>query len=502
MGKTILDMHQEKMIREQPRITRMLRKPINPNEEENFTVPGYIVSAQYEEAREARREMVRRLVIDHGRIDILINYVLHQEGADPPQWFHYEMLDYQDANQEALLLAFRGARKSTYCNYARVIFEIIRNPNIRILLVADATDQAKTFLRAIKQHFERNDELRATFGDYVTGAPKWTDSEIIVNKKTAFTSEATVLCAGVDTALPGRHFDLIIADDLVTGDNSCTEGQRNKLKNYFYKTLLPCLESPNGRLWIIGTRWHEDDLYGWLQTIDYKQHTFILGVLNEETDKSVWEERFPTKRMHRIRAGSLGAFELQWMCRSGATLGGIFVPDHFKYYDRIPAEYFKWQAVDLAAGLKDVNDFFAHVTLGITKQTRDVYLISYREAKLPFPEQVKYIVDQFNKHPDTLRVIIEANAYQIVMTQQIRAAFPGVPVFPKYTIKDKVARANQLATIATEKPFFVKRQHHNFIRRMCGFPSGPKDVFDAFEIGVSQGLKGAKKKRGNEPGLI
>lgn len=456
--------------------------------------------ARYEASREATNDMLRKLVIEHDRMDIFCEFIM---GGDPPMWFHTEMMEFQDEHDEALILAFAGARKTQHCTVARAIKEIIKNPDVRILLVADAADQAKTFLRGVKSHFENNEKLKEVFGDFYTGADKWTDSEIIVNKRTAVgLREPTIMCAGVDTSLIGRHFEIIVSDDLVTEENSATDNQRQKIKNYFYKTLLPRL-TPDGRLWIIGTRWHDEDLYGWLAKNDYKDSTYVLGIIDEATDESIWEDVFSTERMHRLRKGNLAAFELQWLCRSGVALGGIFNEDHFRTYEDLPPNIFKWQGVDLAAGQKARNDFFAHVTIGVEKTHRDIYLVHFREAKLTFPKQLELVNQRFRDHPDTVRVGIEANAYQIVMTQQVRDQYPDIPVVPRYTLKDKVARAQQMATLATDKPIYVRPQHHKFVRRLCAFPNGPKDVFDAFDIAVGMGLKGVKKRgRKQSIGLI
>lgn len=442
---------------------------------------------------------IRTLVLEQGRIDILAQFVL---GYDPRP-FHREMMEWQSSHQEGLLLAWRGSGKTTYCTITRCIFEIIRNPNVRILLASDAVAQGQTFLRAIKSHLKHDEKFRAIFGDYVTGARTWTESEITVNRRTSHAGEPTIMCVGVGTTLPSRHFDIIICDDLVTEGNSSTEVQRSKIHNYFYGTLFPTLESPHGKLWVLGTRWDEEDLYQWLQNEDYKNSTLIIGVL-DENDVSRWEEKFPTERMYRRRKANLNAFELQYMCRSGVGVGGIFVDDHFIYDDDTPNDVFKWQGVDLAIGQKDVNDYFAHSTIAVQKGTKIPYLLAYRMLKIPFPRQLVFIKDRYEEYPDVVRVIVEANAFQLALIQQMRVDYPDVPVIGRYTLKDKVARAQQVALTLTDRPLRVKRGHHEFVRLLKGFPNihGSKDLFDSFEIALSQGLRGGKKTRKSEPGLI
>lgn len=470
------------------------KKQTKPKRRTNYTY-----AKEYESAKATRHNMIRDLVINQRRFDILSEYVL---GYDP-QPFHLEMMDFQESNQEGMILGWRGAAKTTYLTITTCIGEILCDPNVRILICSDAAEQAKTFLRAVKLHFERNEELREIFGDYCLNAPKWADNEIIVNKRSSFAAEATITTIGYGSTLPGRHFDLTLCDDLITKDNAQTEGQRKKVHDWFYDTLLPCVQSPNGRLYVIGTRWHEEDLYGWLQDEDYADAFIIFSVLDED-DRSVWEDVFPTARMHRIRKGNLRAFELQYMCKPGENLGGIFTPEHFRYYEHLPAEVFKWQGVDLAIGQGSQHDHFAHCTIGVHKTSRDIYLIDYRKTKITFPRQVSFVANRWEEHRDVIRVVIESNSYQLALKQQMRESHPEVPVMGHPTIKDKVARAEQLSYYFTDRPLNVRRGHHEFIRLMCGFPSkkGSKDVMDALEIAIGRGLKGARKTRTRNLGLI
>jgi phage terminase large subunit-like protein len=459
------------------------------------------ILASLQTARNATHEQIRELVLKHRRFDILAKYVL---GYDP-QDFHLEMMQWQEEVDEGLMLGFRGAAKTTYCTITRAIGEILIDPNVRILFASDTQEQAKTFLRGVKQHFEYNEKLKEIFGDYHAGAPRWAEHEITVNRRTDFSiREATITTAGTDTSLPGRHFDVIIGDDIVSKDNSTTAGQRKKTHDWFYETLMPTLD-PRGRMWIIGTVWHEECLYIWLQKEDYREAWLHVPVLDED-DRSIWEDQFPTARMHRIRRGNLGAFEMQFMCRVGGALGGIFTPDHFTYVDGIyPLDaMFIWQGVDLAAGQKQRNDFFAHATVGIHKETKKPWLLDVHEKKLTFPRQLAFIDKQYQEHPRTVRIIIEANAYQIVAAQQLRSDYPDLPVMPKWTIKDKTVRANQLSAIVEVGGIHVRRQHDKFVRHLCAMPNGTHDdQFDAFDLAVRQGLRGARKKRrDDEPGLI
>ena len=451
------------------------------------------------DARQRNNATLRHLILEENRIDLLAEHVL---GYDPQQ-IHYEMLAFQQNHQEGMVLAWRGAAKTTFCNITYVIFKILQNPNIRVLLASNAIDQARVFLKSIKLHFETNERLIEIFGDFYMGARSWTETDIIVPQRTSFAGESTVLCTGMGTSLPSRHFDLILVDDLVIRSNAQTEAQRKKTHQYFYETLYPTLESPYGELWVLGTRWHDEDLYGHFAEQDYKDHHIIISVFDEEDD-SRWPEKYPKERMEKIRKANPEAFELQYMCTTGASLGEIFTLEHFDFYDELPADLVLWQGVDLAIGTAARNDFLAHVTIGVQRSTKDVYLVSYRMAKMPFPKQVRLIASRYDEYPDTLRVVIETNAYQVAMVQQLKQDYPDMPVIGRQTKSDKETRAQKRAYQFTDRPLLVHRGQGAFIKMLRSFPNkkGSKDLFDALDIVLDPALKGVRKKRRQVPGLI
>jgi hypothetical protein len=178
-----------------------------------------------------------------GQIDLLASHVLGYEVRP----FHKDLLDFQaQAEETCLQLAPRGFGKSTILTIARAVFEILQNPNIRILIASNTQLQAEVFLREIKFHLEHGPRVLEYFGRFASD-DKWDIREIVVAPRTSPAKESTVTCVGVGGPVASRHYDLILADDLVDEENSRTETQREKVRTWWYKTLIPCLE-PEGRI--------------------------------------------------------------------------------------------------------------------------------------------------------------------------------------------------------------------------------------------------------------
>lgn len=194
--------------------------------------------------------------------------ILQVEGGKnnvPLSSFHHELCDFvmDKEKNKKLILVPRGHLKSTLVTVGYSLLRIAQDPSVRILLANATYDMATSFLGQIKKHIKENDVFRDYYGDYGTNPDKWAENMISIGKKRTFgRKEATVTTFGIGGNLVSQHYDVIIMDDVVNRDliNTAEQIQKTVL---FYKDALDLLE-PNGVLIIIGTRWSDNDLYGWI----------------------------------------------------------------------------------------------------------------------------------------------------------------------------------------------------------------------------------------------
>jgi len=289
------------------------------------------VGATLSKLRVIRKEMARKAILERGRMDTLASHVLGYLVRP----FHLRQIRFQSqAVETCLQLAPRGYGKSTILTITRAIFEIIRNPNVRILIASNTQLQAEVFLREIKFHLQHNPRVLEYFGSFAS-EDKWDTREIVVATKTSSAKESTITCVGVGGAVVSRHYDIIIADDIVDEDNSRTETQREKVKIWWYKTLLPCLE-PDGKLYVLGTRYHYLDLYGHLIKNEYENKHQIIRAI-EEDGSTPWPEKFSLEWLEerRRQSGSI-IFNAQYQNDTSLMKGNIFREEWFRFYDAHP----------------------------------------------------------------------------------------------------------------------------------------------------------------------
>jgi len=159
-------------------------------------------------------------------------------------------------NDRILLMAPRKHFKTMYVTVGYSIQNLINDRNVRILLVSAILDEAKGFLRAIKDHLEQNQLFRQLYGDYTDLSSKWTESSIIVSRDKRGLKEPTIQAMGVLGNIVGDHYELGIVDDPVNIEDAESHTVRERKKRWFQK-LPPILQ----RMIFIGTPWHYDDLY-------------------------------------------------------------------------------------------------------------------------------------------------------------------------------------------------------------------------------------------------
>ncbi|KPJ59670.1 MAG: hypothetical protein AMJ46_09970 [Latescibacteria bacterium DG_63] len=103
--------------------------------------------------RAVRRETVRKEVLQNERVELLASHVLGYEVKP----FHLAMIRFQSRCKDSCLqLAPRGYGKTTVLTITRAVHEIVKDPNVRILIASNTQLQAEVFLREIKFHLQHN----------------------------------------------------------------------------------------------------------------------------------------------------------------------------------------------------------------------------------------------------------------------------------------------------------------------------------------------------------
>lgn len=320
----------------------------------------------------------------------------------------------------------------------------------------------------------------ATWGSRAKG--HYTDSSSIFPSPLADDSQAkdhwrTKAGGGMDTAgiggaFTGKGADCFIVDDPVKNpEQAASQVYRDKTWDWYRAAALTRL-SPDGRVLLIMTRWHEDDLAGRIlqQAAETGEQWEVVNLpaLAEEGDilgraegEPLWPERYPLEwLLEKEQAVGSRIWASLYQQRPTMQGGDIFRREWLRYYHVNDAGAYlltrpdgatimrplskcrRFQTCDLAVSEKTTADYFVLATWAVTEQG-ELLLLDRIRAHLAGPDQPHVLRQEYHKW-NPASIYIESVAYQLSLVQQvIRNGLPAVEMRPD---KDKVSRALLAAT--------------------------------------------------------
>ncbi len=316
--------------------------------------------------------------------------------------------------------------------------------------------------------------------------------------------------AGAGSPITGRGAACIIIDDPTkNAEEAMSALMREKIKEWFKSTLYTRLE-PGGAIIIVMTRWHADDLVGWLQDEEKKggekwdiinfpaiaTHNDILG---RNIGEALWPARFPIDVLENIRKAT-GTFWWSAMYQQNPVPegGAIIKREWWKYYqtppDRKSIRRHIW-AWDTAVKSGEENDF----TVGIYLAETDTgyYLLDLKRDKMEYPE-LKRAVRQYYENSRASAVIIEdkSSGQQLIQEFQRDTKVPVIAAGEEgKPMADKVTRAMLVTPLIESGVVYLPEQASwlaEFMDECLKFPKAAHDdQIDALVHGLTY-LKDSK----------
>lgn len=330
----------------------------------------------------------------------------------------------------------------------RPIWELGRNPNLRIKIVCQSDSKAKERLFEIKTHLEQNPIIHEIFPNLKPASiGEWTKHKIVVERD-MISKDASIEAVGVLSAATGGRADILIADDVVDRRNAIQYPKlRQEVINSWRSDWTQLLE-PGGRIWYIATPWHTADLSHELKKNPvYKVLSYpILPDL-----VPLWPTKWGKKELeHRKLEIGKTAFERGFLLV--ALTGDVIVvqpywikginPDNGdtrnQYYARgsLPPinELIRVTGID-PRGADEAKtgreDYFALVTLGYHPPTNRIFVLDAWKGQPSFLQQMKRVKSNYVKWREKW-IGIEGGAYQDALRHALneKASLPLVKMTP------------------------------------------------------------------------
>lgn len=197
-----------------------------------------------------------------------------------------------------MLLLPPGHGKSTYASVVFPAWWFSRHPGSSVIMACHTADLASHFARRVRALVHENaTPLGYGIADTDRAQARWRT-----------TNRGDFFAAGIRGPIIGRRADLVLIDDPVKSHAEADSKQaRDSLWNWYRSDLAPRLK-PGGRVVLIMTRWHLDDLGGRLLENDPNWTTIRLPALAEPNDplgrtpgEALWPEWEDTQSLERKR---------------------------------------------------------------------------------------------------------------------------------------------------------------------------------------------------------
>jgi hypothetical protein len=226
----------------------------------------------------------------------------------PPTDIHPAII-YEPGDKDLLIVNTPPEHaKSTTITVNYALYEICRNPNIRIIIVSKTQAMAQKFLLSIKNRLThpRYQDLHLAFGPpggFEKNSDSWKQDLIYLSSEARDSGEKdpTVQAIGIRGHIYGARADLIIMDDCVDHTNA---HEYEKQIDWIQSEVMSRIDNDGGKLLVVGTRLRPKDLYSELrEPMRYPDETSPWtyfaqpAVLEFAEDEKDWVTLWPKTNM-------------------------------------------------------------------------------------------------------------------------------------------------------------------------------------------------------------
>ena len=361
-----------------------------------------------------------------------------------------------------------------------------RNPDKKVMMVSHTTDLAVDFGRKVRNLLGLQD-----YKDIFPTVQLATDSKSAGRWNTNMGGE--YYACGVGSALAGRGAHLLLVDDphseqdVINGNFSVFE-KAYEWFTFGARTRL----MPGGRVAIIQTRWHMDDLTGRVvkdmsqndKSDQYEVVEFpaILETENKDgelVEKPLWPEFFDMEALERTKASMpLFQWNAQYQQQPTAEEAAIVKREWWQIWEKEnpPMCEYIIMSLDSAAEKHNRADFTALTTWGVffneETNAHNIILLNSIKERLEFPELKDLAMEQYTLwEPDAF--IVEKKSSGVALYQEMRRMGLVIQEYtPHRGSGDKLARLNSVSDIIASELVWVPqtRWAEEVIEEIAGFP--------------------------------
>jgi predicted phage terminase large subunit-like protein len=283
------------------------------------------------------------------------------------------------SNDRLMVFMPPGSAKSTYGSMLFPPWYMSQHPDHMVIAASHTHELAARWGRKCRNLVsEYSHGLGIALAEGDSAADRW-----------SLAAGGEYFAAGVGGSVTGRRADLVVIDDPVRSrEDADSETIREKTADWYRSDLLTRLK-PGGRVVIIQTRWHEDDLSGRLldamrkggdqwRVISLPALAGMDDPLGREPGDALWPEWEDADALKRKRAALLPReWSALYQQNPVPEDGDYFKADWIKRYEVAPKDLRIVGGSDYAV-TSDGGDYTVHLVVGMDTERRPYVLDMWR----------------------------------------------------------------------------------------------------------------------------
>lgn len=308
---------------------------------------------------------------------------IEQVSTEPAPARHHrlliEKLEAVERGEIKRLMVFMppGSGKSHYASVMFPAWYMGRNPRNNVICASYGQELADKFgrrVRGVVMEPQWSDIFGTGLSQASSAAGRW-----------AVEAGGEYYAVGVGGSVTGFRADLGIIDDPIKGrEEADSETIRNKIKDWYRSDFWTRLK-PGASVVVIMTRWHEDDLSGWLLEEQKRGgeewEVLSLPAIAEEADplgraigEPLWPEWFTPEMFEQARR-DLRTWTALYQQRPSPEEGDFFKREWLRWYDlESRPKHLRYYGASDYAVTADGGDYTVHIVVGVDPND-DVYVI-------------------------------------------------------------------------------------------------------------------------------
>lgn len=260
-----------------------------------------------------------------------------------------------------------GSAKSTYASVLFAAWFMGRNPTKNLVAASHTGELAARFGRRVRNivgSADYHDIFDLGLSKDSTAADRWDNDQ-----------GGEYYACGVGGNVTGRRADLVLLDDPVRSrEDADSETLRDKQWEWYLADLMTRLK-PGGKIVLIMTRWHEDDIAGRILEREKDKWTILSLPMECEEDGDplgrkvgdrLWPEWFTDAMLEAAKADERTWTSL-YQQRPRPMEGAEFKREWLEWYEQVPRRktLTTVMLVDPASGKNKTSDYTAIWVIGL-----------------------------------------------------------------------------------------------------------------------------------------